>query len=336
MPTRTTYARATLSGAGFSLRPAAAADVPWLAALETERDPGEPGNEEKLRHWLSQETPDHVSDDWIVEEHGRPIGAAGCSHAAWANTPVRAARLYLAFPPGPERGARIARTLAVLEPFAIGDGADVLACRAREDQPDEIAAYETAGYREERRSRSWELDLAANRERIERMAAAARERMRSEGIEITTIHRVADPEKWAKLHRMVEESAQDIPTTIPHAPESLASFMQWIEAPGVHLDRLWVARDGDAIVGMSLLGYPPGPGNVWTSYTGTARSVRGRGVARALKCETVLQAIAVGTARVRTNNDGQNAPILHLNEEMGYVRIPGNVQLIKRVRPASA
>jgi GNAT superfamily N-acetyltransferase len=277
-----------------------------------------------------------VNDDWVVEEGGRPIGAAGCGHPAWANTTVRATRMYLAFPPGPERGERIARTLSVLEPYAIGDGADVLACRAREDQADELAAYEAAGYREERRSRSWELDLAANRERIARMAEAARARMRDEGIEITTADRIDDPEKWVKLHRMVEESVQDIPTTIPHARESLESFMQWVNAPGVHLDRLWIAREGEAIVGMSLLSYPPGPGNVWTSYTGTARSVRGRGVARALKCETVMQAIALGTPRVRTNNDGQNAPILHLNEEMGYVRIPGNVQLLKRIAGAAA
>jgi hypothetical protein len=34
-------------------------------------------------------------------------------------------------------------------------------------------------------------------------------------------------------------------------------------------------------------------------------------------------------ARVRTENDGQNAPILHLNEEMGYERIPGWIQYLK-------
>jgi len=32
---------------------------------------------------------------------------------------------------------------------------------------------------------------------------------------------------------------------------------------------------------------------------------------------------------VRTENDGENAPILHLNEAMGYTRIPGWVQYLK-------
>ena len=53
------------------------------------------------------------------------------------------------------------------------------------------------------------------------MIAASRDRMRSERIEITTIDRVADPDRWRKLHEMCEASIQDIPTTVPHAPESL-------------------------------------------------------------------------------------------------------------------
>jgi hypothetical protein len=37
-----------------------------------------------------------------------------------------------------------------------------------------------------------------------------------------------------------------------------------------------------------------------------------------LKYETVAQAIELGAQRVRTMNDGENAPILHINTEMGY------------------
>ncbi len=158
------------------------------------------------------------------------------------------------------------------------------------------------------------------------MTAAARERMRTEGIEVTTIDQVADPQMWRKLHAMCEESMQDIPTTVPHAPESFDSFMTWMSSPGMHADRLWIAREGTAIVGMSVLEYPPGVGNVWTDFTGTSRSVRGRGIARALKCESVSQAITLGVQKVRTNNDGENKPILHLNEEMGYGRIPGHTR----------
>lgn len=65
----------------------------------------------------------------------------------------------------------------------------------------------------------------------------------------------------------------------------------------------------------------------WTAFTATARTARGRGIARALKYETVVQAMGFGVERVRTNNDGQNAPILHINAEMGYVPIEAALEM---------
>ncbi|HLZ48657.1 MAG TPA: GNAT family N-acetyltransferase [Candidatus Limnocylindria bacterium] len=333
MPTAIALARETLRGPELALRPATLDDVPWVADLLTKRDPTEPANVGQMRHWWALSDPGRVQDRWIVQEGETPIGLAYHEHASWSIAPMRASRVNAWFLRDAGRPARLARAFALVEPFAAADGAELFMTGTREGQDDEYAALIGLGYKEERRSKSWELDLDRNRATIAAMAAASRERMRAEGIEITTIDRVADPEKWRKLHAMVEASIQDIPTTVPHAPESFESFMQWMSSPGLHADRLWVAREGSAIVGMSVLDYPPGVGNVWTDYTGTSRAVRGRGIARALKCETVTQAIELGVARVRTNNDGQNAPILHLNEEMGYTRIPGHIQLLK---PATA
>jgi GNAT superfamily N-acetyltransferase len=332
--TQTTLARTTLRGAGITLLPATLDDLAWAVRLQTARDPSEPANEAQIGHWWRSPDPEYVDDRWIVEEGGTPIGYAQFGHPAWEIAPMRAARLVAWFPRDAERPGRIARTLDVLEPYAITDGAAVFMAGTKEGFDDEYEALVAHGYKEERRSKSWELDLAANRDKIAAMTETSRRRMRDEGIEITTIDAIADPEKWRKLHAMCQESIQDIPTTVPHAPESLESFMKWMSSPGMHEDRLWVAREGTAIVGMSVLDYPPGVGNVWTDYTGTARSVRGRGVGRALKCESVTQAIALGVARVRTNNDGENKPIIHLNEEMGYHRIPGFIQLLKTA-PAS-
>jgi GNAT superfamily N-acetyltransferase len=96
---------------------------------------------------------------------------------------------------------------------------------------------------------------------------------------------------------------------------------------------LWIARDGDQVVGMSIIGYPPRRGVPWTSFTCTARSVRGRGIARALKYETVAQAIALGAKQVETANDAENAPILHLNEEMGYQPVTPLLELHRELGP---
>jgi GNAT superfamily N-acetyltransferase len=330
VPTQTTFARAVLRGGGLTFRPPTLDDIPWVVSFQTSRDPSEPANGEQMRHWWLSSDPERVDERWIIEDDGEPIGYAYFGHPAWEKLPMRAGRLFAWFPRDPSRPERLRRALDVLEPYAAADGTRVFTTGTMEGFDDELLAILAHGYKEERRSKSWELDLDANGATIDAMTAASRERMRDECIEITTIDRIADPEKWRKLHAMCEASIQDIPTTVPHAPESLESFMKWMSSPGMHADRLWVAREGTAIVGMSVLEYPPGVGNVWTDYTGTARSVRGRGIARALKCETVMQAIALGVKHVRTNNDGENKPILHLNEEMGYGRIPGHIQLLKQ------
>ena len=49
-------------------------------------------------------------------------------------------------------------------------------------------------------------------------------------------------------------------------------------------------------------------------------------MARALKVQSLLQAIELGAKRARTENDGDNTPILHLNEQLGYRPIPGLIQ----------
>src|SRR2546423_2600095 len=288
MLTQTGFARTTLHGSGLTFRPATLEDVAWTVALETAREPSEPANPEAIRHWWQSNDPERVDERWIVEEAGAPIGYAYFGHPVWEKAPMRAGRLFARFAQDAARPERIGRAFGVLEPHAVSDGTAIFATGTREDLDDEYRALMALGYREDRRSRSWDLDLAANRESIVAMTAASRRRMADERIEITTIDRVSDPEKWRKLHAMCEASIQDIPTTVPHEAESFESFMRWMSSPGMHADRLWVAREGDAIVGMSVLTYPPGVGNVWTDYTGTARSVRGRGIARALKCETVL------------------------------------------------
>jgi len=42
-----------------------------------------------------------------------------------------------------------------------------------------------------------------------------------------------------------------------------------------------------------------------------------------------MQAIALGVTSVRTDNDGENAPILHLNASMGYTRLKDQIQLMR-------
>jgi len=63
-----------------------------------------------------------------------------------------------------------------------------------------------------------------------------------------------------------------------------------------------------------------------------ARDPEDRGIARALKYETVAQAINLGFERIGTANDGANAPILHLNKEMGYRLVRQMIELHRELQ----
>ena len=309
---------ATLDDADF------AADV-WTSAHPFAVDPVD------TRYWWSQPQRTYVSRHFMVERDGTRIGVGQIEHPNWDLVPERFVTLGADALPEFREAAVLDAIMSDLERRVVAAGARRLAARANEDDQLKILMLRSRGYAEDRRGRRWTLDLIANRERIARMTAESRDRMRRAGIALLTLDRDRDPDKYRKIWRMNEEAVQDVPTTVPQLNESLEEFMAWCGAPSMHEDRLWIARDGDEIIGVSVLEYPPVRGTVGTAWTGTARRVRGRGVARALKCETLTQAVGLGVTVVRTSNDGANDPILHINASMGYVPALGRIDFLKAV-----
>jgi mycothiol synthase len=313
----------------LAFRPATLDDAAAVADVNTALFPDEPSDPVLERHWWETEDPAWTIERFAIERDGGIVGMALHRHAPWEKMPERYARVGGDLHPDWRAEGRLTLLFEAMEERARADGAVKLATYAREDDTFRQRLIAGRGYAEERRSKGWELDLAKHRERLLAMLERSRARMREQGIRILTYGEDDDPRKVEKIHAMNEEAEQDVPTTIPHVPYPLEVTVKWLRSPGLRPERMWLARLGDDIVGISMLSYPPVRGNVWTDWTATARSIRGRGVARALKLETVGQAIGLGVARVRTENDGQNAPILHLNEEMGYERIPGWIQYLK-------
>ena len=315
--------------ADLELRPATLDDAPFAADLYTALRLDDPSDPAQLRHWWTIEAADNIIERWIVLRGGRMVGLAFQRHAPWDKMPKRFGRVSGDLLPDERTPERLDALYAYAEERSRAEGTKTFTTWAWEDDPLVLDVLGARGFKEERRERFWECDLVANREKLTAMAEESRQRMRAEGIQILTLAQDTDPEKYKKLWRMSDEAEQDIPTTVPHIETAWEVFEQWMRSPGLSEDRQWIARVGDNIVGVSQLSYPPTRGHVETDWTGTARSVRGRGVARALKCETVMQAIALGITTVRTDNDGENAPILHLNATMGYERLKDQLQLMK-------
>ena len=315
----------------LELRPATLDDAAFVADVQTAAHPDDVEDPKMLRHFWSMTGRDVTVERFIATTGGTPVGYATRSHQSWAKMPGRFGRVGAELLPDAWTAGRLDALVGLMEEHSRDDGAKKVTIWAWERDIRRIDALTARGFREERRERYWELDLVEGRERITKMATASRVRMKQEGIRVLTLGEDGDPKKWEKLKRMSDEAEDDVPTTVPNVTMDMADWLKWWDGPGVHLDRVWIAREGDDIVGISQLAYPPVRGVVATDWTGMARKARGRGIARALKCETLVQAIGLGVDRVRTDNDSTNTPILHINETMGYARRPDQVQLLKEL-----
>jgi GNAT superfamily N-acetyltransferase len=315
----------------LTFRPASVDDATFWSDVYTSATPARPVDPVITRHDFANPGRTWVHARFVVQEGDGAIGVGGFAHPHWDRAPKRFAAVTCELLPEHRDAAHLTELHRFLEQRSIAAGAATIRTGANEDDPLRPKVLASLGYRADRRSKRWELDLVANRERILAMTEASRARMRAQDVMMTTLDRDSDPEVLRKLWRVSTEADQDIPTTLPSVEEPYDDFVDWLAYPGMHRDRFWVARRGDDVLGMSVLEYPPVRGMVGTAWTATARSARGQGIARALKCETLMQAIALGVDRVRTGNDGANDPILHINASMGYVQAPGRVDYLKDV-----
>jgi RimJ/RimL family protein N-acetyltransferase len=78
-----------------------------------------------------------------------------------------------------------------------------------------------------------------------------------------------------------------------------------------------VVGPGDRLVAWALIG-SDGEGRAVNSFTGTHPDFRGRGLARLAKLAVAAWARDEGLRVIFTGNDDSNAPMLAINERMGY------------------
>lgn len=313
----------------LDLRPATFDDVKAVADLEAARDPEDPRDPNLLRHWWTRSTVGGVAMRLVDVRDGAAVAFVSARHHNWSADAVRRfgwIRAMLRSDLWSEDGYQHLVTAA--EDWLRSEKADVGAVTVGEQFTHELKVLAPLGYREVRRQNDSELNLVERRDHLLAEASRQRQRMQEQGVQLLVLSDDPDPDRMSKLFKMASAAEQDIPTTIPMRKES---FDEWehltFDHPGIRKDRFWIAREGDTIVGLSVLAFPVQRGLPWTDFTATSRAVRGRGIARALKYQSMAQAIELGYERVRTSNDGDNAPILAINREMGYRLIRPVIEL---------
>jgi GNAT superfamily N-acetyltransferase len=230
--------------------------------------------------------------------------------------------------PSSESEADFAWILKSMEAGVIRADANVARAVTREDEPFHRAMLEANGYKVDRLSRSWIIDLAKHGSRLLAERSRSRKSMQDEHIRLGTLVGAVAQDGWRRLYELTSATIPDIPATHPEPIPTYETWLSRMQGPDVHEDRIWTAWSDDRLVGYSYLTYPR-EGDVWTGYTATDRSHRRRGIARAMKLETIGQAIELGTPTIRTNNDLENSAMLHINERLWYEPLPGLVTHLK-------
>ena len=268
---------------------------------------------------------------YIAERDGTSIAFLGWHHGPWEKLPGRHCEVEVWLDRSALDRELLASMWSWIEDRALAEGSRLLLAYCAEDELEMIEVLTRLGYSRERVEKAWELDLQEHGPRLVREAQAALDAMAAVGVRMLPLAAWDDPDGERMLHELNATTIQDVPHSLPILPDTFADFQNRLHMPDKRPDRFWVALRGRRPIAMSYLKYPPVRGTVWTGYTCTARDERGKGVARAVKLQSLAQAVRLGIPLVCTDNDSENAPMLHINERLGYRRRPGFVEHHKRV-----
>jgi len=131
-----------------------------------------------------------------------------------------------------------------------------------------------------------------------------------------------------KLYEVNRISGLDNPGNDETFPDYYAFSKDVFEASWFRADTQLLASHADHWVGLSAIGIYPTDRHAYNAFTGVLREYRGRGLAQALKLQTILLAKKEGMRFVRTHNDSNNAPMLAINRKLGYKAEPGYYKLV--------
>lgn len=131
-----------------------------------------------------------------------------------------------------------------------------------------------------------------------------------------------------KLYELNRDAGLDNPGNDGIFPDYYAFSKNVFEASWFHADTQIIASYADRWVGLAAIGIYPADNHAYNTFTGVLREYRGRGLALALKLQTILLAKKMGARYIRTHNDSKNRSMLSVNRKLGYRPEPGHYELL--------
>ncbi|HLQ64958.1 MAG TPA: GNAT family N-acetyltransferase [bacterium] len=263
----------------------------------------------------------HLERHLGVDARGEIVGHAGLGHMLWNFHPHKYWVEVCVHPRHRRHGigqALWAHLVASLR----ARGAHVARTEVRENHTDGLQFAQHRGFVEV--MRRWESRLTIAGFDFDRFQPLV-DRVLASGVKITTLahERARDGENLHRIYEMDQEICRDEPLVDAYTPIDFTTYLDHtVISPLALNDAFFLATVDGVYAGVSVL-YKAAAGD-WLrqGLTGVRRRFRGRGLATALKLKTIAYARASGAREIRTWNATNNAPIVAINDKLGFIRQP--------------
>jgi mycothiol synthase len=270
----------------------------------------------------------------VAEEGSDLLGVAVFSQSEWSYHPRKFSVLVMVHPAARGRGIGLDLYQKLMTRLA-GWDAILVRSEVREDMDRERTWLEGLGFSYGHRNEESVLRFGSFTPELYTDAMAA---VRAQGVEIHSFAELdkIDPETRRKYHDLDMEVARDVPCPDEFTPQTFETWSKTIfGSPNFIPELNLIAVDGDRYIGLSNMWSTEVPGRVETGLTGVRRPYRKRGLATALKVESLARAKRLGYDHTLTYNETGNAGMLGINARLGFERQPAWLDMELILDPAA-
>lgn len=272
-----------------------------------------------MRHWVSG-APERAKIRVWVAYDGEDLVGWGDAQVRWSVGDEGITDVWATVRRDRRRQGLGSRLADLAEEHATGLGAREITTFVNEDEPESLRFAATRGYRERRREYSWVLFLQSVSCELPELP---------DGFRLARLEELRDRDR--ELFELYDAAHRDMPGDHPFVLE----FGEWrketYESPELDFVASSVVLAEDRPVSFAWIMSERESGGGRHELTGTLPEFRGRGLARAAKVAAMRWAAESGLRFLVTSNDDTNAPMLALNERLGYEPRATVVELAKEL-----
>ena len=290
----------------------------------------EPITAQTARDWWTLRKDEIRFTTLALDGNGQAIGYWDVEREAW----MQSGRFFLKVIVAPEfRNQKLgAQMYADALRIAREHGAVELESNIREDDVVSNRFVEKRGFKVEYHSFESTLDLSGFDEtKYDELLA----RIHAEGFRFFSLAEAGvTEENKRKLYEINRTSFLESSGSDGTFSDFDAFSKDVFDASWFRADTQILASLSDRWVGLAAIAIYKTDNYAYNAFTGVLREFRGRGLAQALKLQTIALAKKEGMSYIRTNNDSNNVPMLHINRKLGYQPEPGYYRILCKLDSA--